>query len=91
MFILRERERVWALVELGFLAGTIGPNRYGADPLQPQDTGTEEAGYGFLEQATRLELAGRIPEALVAYDDIALRYGKTAAGRDADSLRAIGS
>lgn len=24
---------IWALVELGFLRGTIGPNRYGSDPL----------------------------------------------------------
>ena len=24
---------VWALVELGFLRGTVGPNRYGPDPL----------------------------------------------------------
>jgi uncharacterized membrane protein YhaH (DUF805 family) len=24
---------IWALVELGFLRGTVGPNRYGADPL----------------------------------------------------------
>src|SRR2546423_8465784 len=25
---------IWALVELGFLRGTSGPNRFGADPLQ---------------------------------------------------------
>lgn len=25
---------IWLLVELGFLRGTIGPNKYGADPLQ---------------------------------------------------------
>lgn len=24
---------IWALVELGFLTGTPGPNQYGADPL----------------------------------------------------------
>jgi uncharacterized membrane protein YhaH (DUF805 family) len=24
---------IWAVVELGFLRGTIGPNRYGPDPL----------------------------------------------------------
>jgi uncharacterized membrane protein YhaH (DUF805 family) len=24
---------LWALVELGFLRGTAGPNRYGPDPL----------------------------------------------------------
>lgn len=27
---------VWAVVELGFLRGTTGRNRYGADPLQPE-------------------------------------------------------
>jgi uncharacterized membrane protein YhaH (DUF805 family) len=26
---------VWAFVELGCLRGTIGPNRYGPDPLEP--------------------------------------------------------
>jgi uncharacterized membrane protein YhaH (DUF805 family) len=26
---------IWAIVELGFLRGTIGPNRYGPDPLPP--------------------------------------------------------
>jgi uncharacterized membrane protein YhaH (DUF805 family) len=25
---------LWALVELGFLRGTQGPNRYGPDPLE---------------------------------------------------------
>ena len=25
---------IWILVELGFLRGTAGPNKYGADPLQ---------------------------------------------------------
>ncbi len=25
---------IWALVETGFLKGTTGPNKYGADPLQ---------------------------------------------------------
>ena len=29
---------IWALVELGFLRGTVGPNRYGPDPLQPPAT-----------------------------------------------------
>jgi uncharacterized membrane protein YhaH (DUF805 family) len=27
---------LWGLVELGFLRGTVGPNRFGLDPLQPQ-------------------------------------------------------
>ncbi len=27
---------IWALVELGFLRGTIGGNQYGGDPLAPQ-------------------------------------------------------
>ena len=25
---------IWALIELGFLKGTVGPNPYGPDPLQ---------------------------------------------------------
>ena len=28
---------IWALVELGFLRGTRGPNQYGPDPLPPGD------------------------------------------------------
>ena len=27
---------IWAIVELGFLRGTIGNNQYGGDPLAPQ-------------------------------------------------------
>jgi uncharacterized membrane protein YhaH (DUF805 family) len=27
---------IWAFVELGCLRGTVGPNRYGPDPLAPQ-------------------------------------------------------
>jgi uncharacterized membrane protein YhaH (DUF805 family) len=26
---------VWAFVELGCLRGTVGPNQYGPDPLEP--------------------------------------------------------
>lgn len=26
---------VWAFVELGFIRGTVGPNRFGSDPLAP--------------------------------------------------------
>ena len=34
---------IWALVELGFLRGTAGPNRYGPDPLAAS-LGTPDAG-----------------------------------------------
>jgi uncharacterized membrane protein YhaH (DUF805 family) len=27
---------IWALIELGFLRGTVGPNDYGPDPLEGQ-------------------------------------------------------
>jgi uncharacterized membrane protein YhaH (DUF805 family) len=27
---------IWALIELGFLRGTLGPNRFGPDPLPPR-------------------------------------------------------
>jgi uncharacterized membrane protein YhaH (DUF805 family) len=30
---------VWAFVELGCLRGTVGPNRYGPDPLEPAALG----------------------------------------------------
>ena len=29
---------IWALIELGFLRGTSGPNRFGPDPLAPAAT-----------------------------------------------------
>lgn len=35
---------LWAIVELGFLRGTRGPNRFGADPLEPAgDVPTDRA------------------------------------------------
>jgi len=30
---------LWVFVELGFLRGTVGPNKYGPDPLQGETTG----------------------------------------------------
>jgi len=27
---------LWHLIECGFLRGTIGPNRFGQDPLRPR-------------------------------------------------------
>jgi hypothetical protein len=35
---------IWYLIELGFLRGTTGPNRYGPDPLQTALTGSARAG-----------------------------------------------
>ncbi len=31
---------IWLVVELGFLRGTVGPNRFGPDPLAGSGTGT---------------------------------------------------
>jgi uncharacterized membrane protein YhaH (DUF805 family) len=39
---------IWLLVELGFLRGTAGPNRYGPDPLQIDPTG--RAGASMADQ-----------------------------------------
>ena len=39
---------IWFFVELGFLRGTAGPNRYGPDPLQIDPTG--RAGAGMANQ-----------------------------------------
>ena len=36
---------IWLIVELGFLRGTYGPNRFGPDPL-----GGEAIGYGYPPQ-----------------------------------------
>ena len=35
---------VWAFVELGCLRGTIGPNQYGPDPLEPAALGRRHPG-----------------------------------------------
>lgn len=35
LFALSLPLSIWAVVELGILKGTTGPNRFGADPLQP--------------------------------------------------------
>jgi hypothetical protein len=57
-----------------------------------ESEGTEEEGYELLALATKLELKGRVQEALVAYQQVAVRYSRTAAGHDAgksiESLRA---
>jgi uncharacterized membrane protein YhaH (DUF805 family) len=34
LFVLSFAGLIWAIVELGFLRGTEGPNRYGPDPIQ---------------------------------------------------------
>ena len=84
---------LWSFVELGFFEGDIGPNKYGEDPLKVDDNGTESAGYALLSQALRFQRHGRIPEALAAYDHIAVRYRDMEPGHDAEksaeSLRAI--
>jgi hypothetical protein len=53
--------------------------------------GTEDEGYELLAEATKLETSGRIEEALLAYQRLALTHGHTSAGRDAqisfESLR----
>ncbi|MGZ3295479.1 MAG: DUF805 domain-containing protein, partial [Xanthobacteraceae bacterium] len=41
---------IWGLVEMGFLKGTNGPNRFGPDPLAPRDTGPS------WDQGSELEL-----------------------------------
>lgn len=75
---------------LGLIEGTTGPNRFGADPLEPPDDGTEESGYGLLNKGTRLERRGRVPEALAVYQQVARRYAHTDAGQDAEkSIRKL--
>src|SRR5271163_5170025 len=43
---------IWFLVELGFLRGTAGPNRYGPDPLWIGPTGSAGAGWPAARFAT---------------------------------------
>jgi uncharacterized membrane protein YhaH (DUF805 family) len=46
---------IWFFVELGFLRGTAGPNRYGPDPLQIDPTGRAGAGMANLGCTTDLK------------------------------------
>ena len=34
---------IWYFIEIACLRGTVGPNKYGPDPLQAQDVSQEEA------------------------------------------------
>ncbi|MDA7946132.1 MAG: tetratricopeptide repeat protein [Hyphomicrobiaceae bacterium] len=46
---------LWTLIDNGFLKGTKGPNRYGADPLDP---GSGEASLGTVPQVGRTPYTG---------------------------------
>ena len=83
---------LWAIIELGFLPGTRGFNRYDSRSPPPEGTATEEAGYNLLDRATQLEIDGRVSAALAAYEAITRQYGHSDVGHDAqksaESLRA---
>ena len=67
---------IWFLVELGFLRGTAGPNRYGPDPLQIGLTGS--AGAGRAEKFATialLTLSGAVLVAELALPIVLVQHG----------------
>ena len=46
---------------------------------------TIEKGYALLKKATKLEIKGRINEALIAYQEIIAKYPNTSVGHDAQA------
>jgi uncharacterized membrane protein YhaH (DUF805 family) len=51
---------IWYLVELGFLRGTAGPNRYGPDPLQTVQTGQGAGAPARFATIALLTLSGAV-------------------------------
>ena len=68
-----------------------GRNRWGEFVGEPYAGAEEDKGYELLADATKLEVQGRVREAIAAYQRVADRYSHTAAGQDAqksiESLR----
>jgi uncharacterized membrane protein YhaH (DUF805 family) len=52
--------QIWALVETGFLPGTVGPNQYGPDPLQVGEAGVAVQAQQPSLTAVAGPLAGRM-------------------------------
>lgn len=75
---------IWTLVELGFLAGTDGPNRYGDDPTIRRPVGPPERGKP-PEDDSAVVIGSEVIEAMegvVRMPDGSLRPGKTREGLD---------
>jgi hypothetical protein len=67
---------IWFLVELGFLRGTAGPNRYGLDPLQIGLTGSAGAGRGEkFATIALLTLSGAVLVAELAVPIVLVQHG----------------
>ena len=65
---------IWFLIELGFLRGTAGPNRYGPDPLQIGLTGSAGRGEKFATIAL-LTLSGVALVAELALPIVLVQHG----------------
>jgi uncharacterized membrane protein YhaH (DUF805 family) len=67
---------IWFLVELGFLRGMAGPNRYGPDPLQIGLTGSAGAGRGEkFATIALLTLSGAVLVAELALPIVFVQHG----------------
>jgi uncharacterized membrane protein YhaH (DUF805 family) len=65
---------IWFLLELGFLPGTAGPNRYGPDPLRIALTGSAGAAARFATIAL-LTLTGAVFVAELALPVVLVQHG----------------
>src|SRR5207244_3230419 len=78
LFLLLFGEGAWP-------AETTRPetDRDGTPTRETSDAETAERAFGQLEQATKLEIMGQIPEAMAAYEKIVRSFPDTQASRDA--------
>jgi uncharacterized membrane protein YhaH (DUF805 family) len=77
---------IWFLVELGFLRGTAGPNRYGPDPLRIAPTGSAGPAARFATIAL-LTLSGAVFVAELALPVVLVQHVPWSRVRSAFSLR----
>jgi uncharacterized membrane protein YhaH (DUF805 family) len=79
---------IWYLVELGFLRGTTGPNRYGPDPRQTALTGSAGVGRGEkFATIALLTLSGVVLVAELALPIVLVQHGPWSGALSAVSPR----
>jgi hypothetical protein len=75
-----------------YVGRRLKDKKYYKNPSAVISALVEDEGFELLEEATKLEIQGRVREAIAAYQRVADRYSHTPAGQDAqrsiDSLRA---
>ncbi len=73
----------WGAIVWGAVRFIQGWSARNGKPTNPTEADKEDEGYEALASATRLETAGRIPEALAAYQKVAETFPESEAAVDA--------